>query len=860
MASVCLKNAIEKFWRKTAPNSIKEEERILLKNQFLQYLNEPELRLARQMSVILGKIARFELPHQWPDLISKLIQILQETSMHQATSADTPLLSSLLSLAPTTSQKDPLSINSQQNLIHSRCLMALHQIIKSLASKRLINDRKIFEELSLNMIDMILRLAFFYVEKNLLSPLGEHESYEENFLQAQLQEHSFYLDQSIICLKILHKLVLHGFKDNVDNLAMSQLIRNLLQSFDKLLTKYNRLVKSSEKRLVDYFKEKYEYLIVLYVEILTDYHVTYPFNFIQNGMRDCFDLIIQVCFTPQGKQLSFAKLSIHLMNFMKSIIMCDKYKQRLIKLEDPQVQMKQQKAIEIKQTYLTKENLQQILGFLFNEYLLMTDEELEVWRDSPEEFINEDGLATDAWKYNYRACAETLFQAFVHEYHDLVVPIVVELIEVYSRIKPCDDKNSVNKSLTSLNGSYDPNQLDKSQIDRYILLKDASYNCGSIAAWELVSHIDFDVWFSQALLPELKGLNGNPPCHVLIKRRILILISNWVNIKLASENRPLVYEILCECLQSSQDLVIRLQACLTLKAVMDDIHFEKEPYLPFLNYHFGLLCELLKSVDECDTKIKVLSVLSFLIERVDIHIRPFVSQLADYLPFLWQESAEHNMLRCSIVTAFHHLVKSFGAQSVNYHPFLLPVIHYSTDSTNPASVYLLEDGLELWNITIQNSLQMTPDMLNLFANIKPLLDRDTDIWKLCLEIIDSYVILDARQLFQYYGEFLMNKCCELLNETIKIDALLRFMRTVGHMFEVSADNVQVILFEPFILKAMNLALNQDVYPMIIAMCLSILAKPVLDDCPKFMKIVEKCASMRNESVKTYFIKYKLIGF
>jgi hypothetical protein len=80
MACVCLKNAIDKFWRKTAPNSIKEEERVLLKNQFLQYLNEPELKIARQMSVVLGKLARFDLPHQWPDLMTKLIQILRETS------------------------------------------------------------------------------------------------------------------------------------------------------------------------------------------------------------------------------------------------------------------------------------------------------------------------------------------------------------------------------------------------------------------------------------------------------------------------------------------------------------------------------------------------------------------------------------------------------------------------------------------------------------------------------------------------------------------------------------------------------------------------------------------------------------
>ena len=194
MASVCLKNGIDKYWRKTAPNSLKEEERQLLKNQFLQYLNEPELRLARQMSVILGKLARFELPHQWPDLVTKLIQILQESSALAAvhaspTNTPGPMLASLLALAPSsssstssvfsltpsTSSYSLTNINSPPNIIHNRSLMALHQIIKSLASKRLVNDRKIFEELSMNLIEMLTQLAFFYVQKCLLNPIGELE-------------------------------------------------------------------------------------------------------------------------------------------------------------------------------------------------------------------------------------------------------------------------------------------------------------------------------------------------------------------------------------------------------------------------------------------------------------------------------------------------------------------------------------------------------------------------------------------------------------------------------------------------------------------------------------------------------------
>jgi hypothetical protein len=85
---------------------------------------------------------------------------------------------------------------------------------------------------------------------------------------------------------------------------------------------------------------------------------------------------------------------------------------------------------------------------------------------------------------------------------------------------------------------------------------------------------------------------------------------------------------------------------------------------------------------------------------------------------------------------------------VNYHSFLVPVINFSTDVNNPASVYLLDNGLELWNITVQNSVQMTRELLELFANVKQLLDRDSEVWKLCLDIIDAYIVLDANQLFQ----------------------------------------------------------------------------------------------------------------
>ncbi|XP_077865875.1 importin-11-like, partial [Saccoglossus kowalevskii] len=93
--------------------------------------------------------------------------------------------------------------------------------------------------------------------------------------------------------------------------------------------------------------------------------------------------------------------------------------------------------------------------------------------------------------------------------------------------------------------------------------------------------------------------------------------------------------------------------------------------------------------------MQALHVMSFVIERVEKEIRPYVSSLIQYLPLLWSESAEHNMLRCAILTTLIHLVQGLGTSSVSLYSFLLPVIKFSTDVNQPPHIYLLEDGIEL---------------------------------------------------------------------------------------------------------------------------------------------------------------------
>ena len=66
LSAIQLKNGIDKYWRKTASNAIKKDEKALIRSRCLEAgINEPDRRLALQNALVVAKIVRFEYPHEW---------------------------------------------------------------------------------------------------------------------------------------------------------------------------------------------------------------------------------------------------------------------------------------------------------------------------------------------------------------------------------------------------------------------------------------------------------------------------------------------------------------------------------------------------------------------------------------------------------------------------------------------------------------------------------------------------------------------------------------------------------------------------------------------------------------------------
>lgn len=67
------------------------------------------------------------------------------------------------------------------------------------------------------------------------------------------------------------------------------------------------------------------------------------------------------------------------------------------------------------------------------------------------------------------------------------------------------------------------------------------------------------------------------------------------------------------------------------------------------------------------------------------------------------------------------MVVAFGVVPDTLAPFLYPVIAFSTNKEDPSHIYLLEEGLELWLVVLQNSDSINQELLQLSSNILPII-------------------------------------------------------------------------------------------------------------------------------------------
>uniref|UniRef100_F7D3G9 Importin-11 n=1 Tax=Equus caballus TaxID=9796 RepID=F7D3G9_HORSE len=761
LAVLYFKNGIDRYWRRVAPHALSEEEKSTLRAGLITNFNEPINQIATQIAVLIAKVARLDCPRQWPELIPTLIE----------------------------------SVKVQDDLRQHRALLTFYHVTKTLASKRLAADRKLFYDLASGIYNFACSLWNHHTDTFLQQVSSGNEA-------AVLSS----LERTLLSLKVLRKLTVNGFVEPHKNMEVMGFLHGIFDRLKQFL-ECSRSVGTN-----NVCRDRLEKTIILFTKVLLDFLDQHPFSFTPLIQRS-LEFSVSYVFTEVGEGITFERFIVQCMNLIKMIVKNYAYKPSK-NFEDSSPETLE--AHKIKMAFFTYPTLTEICRRLVSHYFLLTEEELTMWEEDPEGFTVEE-TGGDSWKYSLRPCTEVLFIDIFHEYNQTLTPVLLEMMQTLQGPTNVEDMNA-------------------------LLIKDAVYNAVGLAAYELFDSVDFDQWFKNQLLPELQVIHNR---YKPLRRRVIWLIGQWISVKFKSDLRPMLYEAICNLLQD-QDLVVRIETATTLKLTVDDFEFRTDQFLPYLETMFTLLFQLLQQVTECDTKMHVLHVLSCVIERVNMQIRPYVGCLVQYLPLLWKQSEEHNMLRCAILTTLIHLVQGLGADSKNLYPFLLPVIQLSTDVSQPPHVYLLEDGLELWLVTLENSPCITPELLRIFQNMSPLLERSSENLRTCFKIINGYIFLSSTEFLQTYAVGLCQSFCELLKE-ITTEGQVQVLKVVENALKVNPV-LGPQMFQPILPYVFRGIIEGERYPVVMSTYLGVMGRVLLQNASFFSSLLNEMAHKFNQEM------------
>ncbi|PKC09368.1 ARM repeat-containing protein [Rhizophagus irregularis] len=429
---IFFKNGVDKYWRKTAKSTINPEEKAKIRSQLLSFMDESHNQLATQSAVLVSKIARIDFPNEWPDLLQNLLSIIHST----------------------------MNVNSAI-LIQKRAILTLHLVVKALCSKTFGPDRKMFEQIA---PELLRNVASIYVEHtnrffNMISTSNDIVNATD-------------LETSLIALKSIRRLIVHGFQDisKVDETKAFFVL-----AFDHL-QKFYTLRNSSQDTSSPIFElldSKVNLIGKFYIEL----QKLRPISFIMTpGSRDVihyyWQLLVmhKMATQPYGTE----KILIQALLLLKGIIRKSSYNQDIKESEDLRIS----DAMKIlEEQILTQSFVESFAELLISSYLILRKEDLVMWEEDPEGWVNFDEI--DHWEYQIRPCAEKVFTDLITQCRDLLSPKILKLLE--------------NAALT--------------QSDN-LLVKDAIYCAVGLGSHELYDVLDFDSWLVNNLL--IEAANNDP--------------------------------------------------------------------------------------------------------------------------------------------------------------------------------------------------------------------------------------------------------------------------------------------------------------------------------------------------------------
>lgn len=157
--------------------------------------------------------------------------------------------------------------------------------------------------------------------------------------------------------------------------------------------------------------------------------------------------------------------------------------------------------------------------------------------------------------------------------------------------------------------------------NREVLLKDSLYSAVGLASASLEQHLDFNSFLQSTLIAEVQIQQQG---YNLLRRRIAILLGQWMPVKPSELNRAAVYQIFQHLLNKDDPLndhVVRVTAGRQLKNVIDPYEFTAEGFLPYAPPILQGIMNLIQEVDLPETKMGLLETVRVVVVKMEDHVR-----------------------------------------------------------------------------------------------------------------------------------------------------------------------------------------------------------------------------------------------
>lgn len=680
-AIIQLKNGIDKHWRKTSQYPIQKSEKEKIRSKAIDVgVQEPKKHLALQNALMLAKVVRYEFPHDWPDVISILTQYLRNASNQDA------------------------SPEYVRNILNITL-----QVIKELASGKLVRTRKSLESVAPELLHFLGELYVTLVRRWTLD-----WSLDE---QSMLNSHA--------ALKTLRRLIIFGFEHPHRDNSVKQLWQILEEHSDLFFSMWSQHPKVAllPKHLFQINKIWLEmsrqhpasFVLLGCMDILRRSWNTISGNNAKEALSSELDWSVHSSGDAEDDSPPIEKLALKALLLFRACVKMVFNPVNTFKYQYPEDKEDRKAAVDqVKSQVFTPDFVVQLMEILVTQYFVLRAADLRDWEQEPDEWERREEEIADAWEFSIRSCSEKLFLDLVINFKELLVPKLLQVFQQYANVNNHD-----------------------------VLLKDSLYSAIGIAAACVEDVLDINNFVRNTLVPEVQLKTSN---YNLLRRRTAILLGQWVPIKPEQIDRVAVYQIFAHLLSPGDKLndhVVRVTAGRQLRLVLEPFEFSFRDFQPYATSILENLMGLIQETELSETKMALMETARVAVTKLESEIEPYAPGIMSILPKLWAESGEEHLMKQNILTMITAIITSLGKKGTSFHEQIYPLIHDSIQPDSEASVYLLEEALELWAALLQQAptKSPSPQLLRLSRSVLPLLELGSEHLRQCFEILESYAIL-----------------------------------------------------------------------------------------------------------------------